>query len=164
MSRFTVRCRVAAVAIFALAANGCSLFQHDAQSARPPVGVPATASATAPATAGSTSVAPASLPAWKPDVMRHLDSAALIGQTWTFPSASPQVYGDNRFVFKRDRVEASNAHEHVSGTWSVDGDKLCIVLNASAQGRACYYVTSASEGRLQILVLPSRERLPLQIR
>lgn len=95
--------------------------------------------------------------------MRHLDPATMIGQTWTFPSANPGAYGDNRFVFKRDRVEASNAHEHVSGTWSVDSDKLCIVLNASAQGRACYYVANAADGTPQILLLPGRERLPLLI-
>ena len=87
----------------------------------------------------------------------------MVGQTWTFPSANPLVYGDNRFVFKRDRLEASNAREHAIGTWSVEGDKLCVTLNLSTSGTACYYVTGTPPADLQIRVLPDGDRVPLKI-
>ena len=95
--------------------------------------------------------------------MAHLDPQALVGQTWVFPSASPVRYGDDRFVFKRDRVEASNARDHATGTWTVEDDKLCVTLNASAWGRACYVVTGSPAGGFQIRVLPDGDRVPLKI-
>jgi hypothetical protein len=87
----------------------------------------------------------------------------MVGQTWVFPSASPVQYGDNRFVFKRDRLEASNARERATGTWAVERDKLCVTLNSSAWGSACYYVTGSPAGGLQIRVLPDGDRVPLKI-
>jgi hypothetical protein len=87
----------------------------------------------------------------------------MVGHTWVFPSSSPVRYGDDRFAFKRDRVEASNAREHATGTWSVERDKLCVTLNASAWGSACYYVTGSAPDGLQIRVLPDGDRVPLKI-
>jgi len=63
-------------------------------------------------------------------------------------------------VFRADRVEASNAREHATGTWTVERDKLCIALKS---GAACYVVTGATPGELQIRVLPDGDRLPLRI-
>ena len=156
--------RNVAGAVVVLAASGCSLLHFGGSSPTATATAPMALPAAPMASAAAVAAAPVPAPAWRPDVIRHLDAASMVGQTWTFPSAHPQTDGDNRFVFKRDRVEASNAHEHVSGTWSVDGDKLCVVLNASAQGGACYYAATTAEGALRILVLPARERLPLQIR
>ncbi len=93
----------------------------------------------------------------------HLDPETMVGHTWVFPSASPVLYGEDHFAFKRDRVEASNAREHATGTWTVERDKLCVRLNASAWGAACYYVTGSPQAGLQIRVLPDGERVPLKI-
>jgi len=165
MSHLRLRCRVTMAVLAGLAAGGCSVFRHDAR--------PATAGAPAPA-ASSAAHAPAAAPEpvpthetaptanWGPPVF-HLDPQALVGQTWIFPSASPVRYGDDRFVFRRDRVEASNARDHATGTWTVERDRLCVTLNASAWGSACYVVTGSPGAGLQIRVLPDGDRLPLKI-
>ena len=167
MSQRPFRLRVVAAIVTALAAGGCSMFRHEARPA--PVAPPAPAASTAaraPAAERPTppaQTAPATPTAsWDPAVF-PLDPAALVGQTWIFPSASPARYGDNRFVFGRARVEASNARDHASGTWTVERDKLCVTLNASAWGSACYVVTGTLAAGLQIRALPDGERLPLKI-
>lgn len=164
-------CRLV-VALAAAVASGCSLLRHDARP--PPAAAPAPASVPAPAPAAAPRApapaplaAPVPLPptaasSWDPAVF-HLDAEAIVGQSWTFPSASPVRYGDNHFVFRRDRVEASNARDHAIGTWSVERDKLCVTLNASAWGSACYVVTGSPAGGLQIRVLPDGDRVPLKI-
>ena len=165
MSDVRPHLRSTVAALACLVAGGCSMFKHDPK--------PATASAPA-ATASSRApvVAPQPAPAQAPVaastaawglVPVHLDPETMVGHTWVFPSASPVLYGDNRFVFKRDRVEASNAHEHATGTWTVERDKLCVTLNAGAWGSACYYVTGATPSELQIRVLPDGDRVPLRI-
>ena len=154
--------RLAIAALCALAASGCSMFHHDNRPAgmTPP---PAVAAKSAPVAPGPVATpAPASAAGWGL-VAVHLDPEAMVGHTWVFPSASPVLYGDNRFVFKRDRVEASNAKDHATGTWSVESDKLCVTLNASAWGSACYYVTESAPGQMQIRVLPDGDRVPLKI-
>ena len=159
-----LQCRLAVAALACLGAGGCSMFRHEAKPATPPA--PAASTATrAPAAAQQPAPAPsvaASASSWGL-VAVHLDPEAMVGHTWVFPSASPVLYGDNRLVFRRDRVEASNAHEHATGTWSVERDKLCVTLNASAWGSACYYVTGSPPGELQIRVLPDGDRVPLRI-
>ena len=164
MSDLRPHCRLAVAALACLAAGGCSMFKHEPKPATPPA--PATSAATrAPAAAPQPAPAPspaASVASWDPAAV-HLDPEAMVGHTWVFPSASPVLYGDNRFVFKRDRVEASNAREHATGTWTVERDKLCVTLNAGAWGSACYYVTGSPPGDLQIRVLPDGDRVPLRI-
>jgi len=160
-------CRLAAVALGCAVLAGCSILRPDARPAKPSASATApAASSGAPAPAPARQPAPAPEPAaapnWDPAVF-HLDAAALVGQTWVFPSASPVRYGDNRFMFKRDRVEASNARDHATGTWTVEGDKLCVTLKAGAWGSACYVVTGSPAAGLQIRVLPDGERLPLKI-
>ena len=149
------------------------MFRHEA---RPVTSAPATpaplaasAAARAPVAALPAPAVPAAAPSLAPSaagwglVAVHLDPAAMVGQAWVFPSASPVLYGDNRFVFKRDRLEASNAREHATGTWTVERDKLCVTLNSAAGGSACYYVTGSPPGELQIRVLPDGDRVPLKI-
>ena len=165
MSNLHLHCRLAVAALACLVAGGCSIFKHEAN--------PATASAPAASAASRAPVvAPQPAPGQAPMaasaatwglVAVHLDPETMLGHTWVFPSASPVLYGDNRFVFKRDRVEASNAREHATGIWTVESDKLCVTLNSSAWGSACYYVTGASPGELQIRVLPDGDRVPLRI-
>jgi hypothetical protein len=143
------------------------MFRHEARPATT-AGAPAPAASSAahapavaaPQPAPPPVVAPAA--SWDPPLV-HLDPQALVGQTWIFPSASPVRYGDDRFVFKRDRVEASNARDHATGTWTVERDRLCVTLNASAWGSACYVVTGSPGAGLQIRVLPDGDRLPLKI-
>lgn len=168
MSDLRARCRLAAAVLACQAAAGCAMLGHDARSAPPPAPAPVPAPAMAPAPAPQGPPAephPAPEPAradWDPAVV-HLDPVALVGQTWIFPSSSPVRYGDDRFVFKRDRVEASNARDHATGTWTVERDRLCVTLNSGAWGTACYVVTGAPAGGLQIRVLPDGDRLPLRI-
>ena len=141
------------------------MFRHEAR--------PATTAAPAPAPAAAARAStpppqpapePVTAPAanWAPAVF-HLDPETMVSQTWIFPSSSPVRYGDDRFVFKRDRVEASNARDHATGTWTVERDKLCVTLSASAWGSACYVVTGSPAAGLQIRVLPDGDRLPLKI-
>ncbi len=161
MHDLRLRCLVVALAAFA--ASGCSMFRHDTRPA--PIAAPAPASApSAAAHVSAPAPQPAAAPAanWDPAVF-HLEPAALVGRTWIFPSSSPARYGDDRFAFKRDRVEASNARDHATGTWTVERDKLCITLNASAWGSACYVVTGSPASGLQIRVLPDGERVPLKV-
>jgi hypothetical protein len=153
--------RFAIAALGTLAASGCSMFHHDAKPAAPPPAAVKSAPA-APPVAAAPASAPASAAGWGL-VAVHLDPEAMVGHTWVFPSASPVLYGDNRFVFRRDRVEASNAKDRATGTWSVESDKLCVTLNSSAWGSACYYVTESAPGQMQIRVLPDGERVPLKI-
>jgi len=162
-------CRFAAAVLGCLAVAGCSILRPDARPAKPsaPASTPSSsaaprAPAAAPQPTQMLTPEPAAAANWDPAVF-HLDAAALVGQTWVFPSASPVRYGDNRFVFKRDRVEASNARDHASGTWTVEGDKVCVTLRAGAWGSACYVVTGSPASGLQIRVLPDGERLPLKI-
>ena len=166
MSDPRTRFRLAVATSACLVAGGCSMFRHDARPAAPTApAAAASAVARAPATAPQPAVAPpvaASSPGWGL-VAVHLNAETMIGQTWTFPSANPLVYRDNRFVFRRDRLEASNAREHAIGTWSVEGDKLCVTLNLSTSGTACYYVTGTPPSDLQIRVLPDGDRVPLKI-
>ena len=162
MSDLRIHCRLAAITLACLVAGGCSMLRHDAKPATPPASPPA---AVAPAPAAAPQPAPAAAasgPGWGL-VAVHLNPETMIGQTWTFPSADPLVYRDNRFVFKRDHLEASNAREHAIGSWSVEGDKLCITLNLSTSGTACYYVTGTPPTDLQIRVLPDGDRVPLRI-
>jgi hypothetical protein len=160
MSDPRIRLRLAIATFACLVAGGCSMFRHDAKPAAPAApAAAASAVAHAPATAPP---AAASSPGWGL-VAVHLNAETMIGQTWTFPSANPLVYRDIRFVFKRDRLEASNAREHAIGTWSVEGDKLCVTLNLSTSGTACYYVTGTPPADLQIRVLPDGDRVPLKI-
>ncbi|MCK9687368.1 hypothetical protein [Scleromatobacter humisilvae] len=157
--------RLAIAALACAGAAGCSMLRHDAK--------PATVAAPVAAPAARASVAappPAPMPAPVAAsaassglVAVHLDPEAMVGHTWVFPSASPMLYGDNRFVFKRDRVEASNAREHAIGSWAIERDKLCVTLNISTSGSACYYVTGTPPGDLQIRVLPDGDRVPLKI-
>ena len=158
--------RLAIAALCGVAASGCSMFHHDtkpATSTAPPAAAAKSASVALPAVATpAPASASASAAGWGL-VAIHLDPEAMVGHTWVFPSASPVLYGDNRFVFKRDRVEASNAKDHATGTWSVESDKLCVTLNSSAWGSACYYVTESAPGQMQIRVLPDGDRVPLKI-
>src|SRR6202000_1130396 len=107
-----------------MAASGCSMLHRDAKPAAPsaPAAAVAESAPVAPAPAATPAPAPASAAGWGL-VALHLDPEAMVGHTWVFPSASPVLYGDNRFVFKRDRVEASNAREHAIGSWGVQRDK-----------------------------------------
>jgi len=167
MSELRPSCRLVAAALGCLAMVGCSMLRPDARPAKPsaPASAPAaSAAARAPVAAPPPPPPPqtAAAASWDPAVF-HLDAAALVGQTWVFPSASPVRYGDNRFVFKRDRVEASNARDHATGTWNVEADKLCVTLKTGAWGSACYVVTGSPAAGLQIRVLPDGERLPLKI-
>jgi hypothetical protein len=164
MSDFHSHCRLAAAALACLVAGGCSMFRHEARPATPsaPAGPTTARASVAEPQPPAVASAAASAASWDPVVV-HLDPEAMVGQTWVFPSASPVRYGDDRFVFKRDRVEASNAREHATGTWTVERDKLCVTLNASAWGSACYYVTGSPPGALQIRVLPDGDRVPLKI-
>jgi hypothetical protein len=163
MTAFASPARLVAAAFACGTVAGCSMLRHDAR----PATTAAPAPAVAPSAAGlawAPAPQPAAAPAsnWDPAVF-HLDPQSMVGQTWTFPSPSPVRYGDNRFVFKRDRVEASNARDHASGTWTVEADKLCVMLKTGAWGSACYVVTGSPAAGLQIRVLPDGERLPLKI-
>ena len=167
MSELRPSRRLVAAALGCLVIAGCSMLRPDARPARPsaPASTPSASAAThAPAAVRQPASVPepAAAASWDPAVF-HLDAAALVGQTWVFPSASPVRYGDNRFVFKRDRVEASNARDHATGTWNVEADKLCVTLKTGAWGSACYVVTGSPAAGLQIRVLPDGERLPLKI-
>jgi hypothetical protein len=158
MSHIRAPSRLAVAALACVLAGGCSVFRQDPK--------PSTATATPAASAARAPVAmpaaAASAAGWGP-VAVHLDPEAMVGQAWTFPSADPLLYRDIRFVFKRDRIEASNAREHAVGTWSVENDKLCVTLNLGSSGSACYYVTGTPPGDLQIRALPDGERVPLKI-
>ena len=159
--------RFAVLAMACLVAGGCSRFRLGTgpEAPRAPTASKA-ASAHAPAalvSAREASAEPAPQPDWAPAAPRHLDQSAMVGQTWTFPSADPQRYGDIRFVFKKGSVEASDSGERLTGTWTVERDKLCVVLKPGATGTACYYVTGTSPGELRIRALPGGERLPLKI-
>lgn len=163
MTAFASSARFIAAAFACGAVAGCSMLRHDtrpATAAAPAPMVAPSATAHAPAPVPQPAAAPASN--WDPAVF-HLEPAALVGQTWIFPSSSPVRYGDDRFVFKRDRVEASNARDHATGTWTVEADKLCVTLKTGAWGSACYVVTGSPAAGLQIRVLPDGERLPLKI-
>ena len=163
MSSLRLSARLAVVALACAAAAGCSMFHHDPKPVSPPPSAARTTDAASPPTPA---VAAAPVPASAPGgglVAMHLEPDAIVGHTWVFPSASPMLYGENRFVFKRDHVEASNAREHAIGTWSLEGDKLCVTLNLSSAGSACYYVTGTPPGDLQIRVLPDGDRVPLKI-
>ena len=166
MSIRRLRHRLLSTVVAALAAAGCSITHDDtrrpASAAHAPSSAASVARASAPASQPAT--IPASVPAsnWDPAVA-HLDAQVLVGQTWIFPSSSPARYGDDRFVFRRDRVEASNARDHATGTWTVENDKLCVTLNAGAWGRACYVVTGSPAGGFQIRVLLDGDRVPLKI-
>ncbi len=165
MSADRTRFRLAA-AVACLVAGGCSIFRHDAKPAAPIGPAPAASAVARAPTAAPPPVAAPSVTASSPGwglVAVHLNPETMVGQTWTFPSANPLAYRDNRFVFKRDRLEASNAREHAIGTWSVEGDKLCVTLNLSTSGTACYYVTGTPPDNLQIRVLPDGDRVPLKI-
>jgi hypothetical protein len=166
MSDPRIRFRLAVATFACLAAGGCSMFRHDAKPATPAAPVAAASAVShAPTAAPQPASAPpvaASSPGWGL-VAVHLNPETMVGQTWTFPSADPLVYRDNRFVFKRDHLEASNAREHVVGTWSVESDKLCVTLHPGTSGTACYYVTGTPPADLRIRVLPDGDRVPLRI-
>ena len=165
MTAFASPAHYVAAALACGAVAGCSMLRHDARSATTAASAPAPVAApSAAAHAGAPAPPPAAATAsnWDP-VVFHLVPETMVGQTWTFASSSPVRYGDNRFVFKRDRVEASNARDHASGTWSVEADKLCVTLKTGAWGSACYVVTGSPAAGLQIRVLPDGERLPLKI-
>ena len=166
MSDHRTRFRLAVATLACLVAGGCSMFRHDAKPAAPTApAAAASAVARSPAVAPQPAIAPsaaASQPGWGL-VAVHLNPETMIGQAWTFPSADPLVYRDNHFVFKRDRLEASNAREHVVGTWSVESDKLCVTLHPGTSGTACYYVTGTPPADLRIRVLPDGDRVPLKI-
>ena len=166
MSIRRLRHRRLAAVLAALAAAGCSMTHDDTRrptsAAHAPSPTAAVTRASTPASQPAPGPASVSAPDWDPAVA-HLDPQALVGQTWVFPSASPVRYGDDRFVFKRDRVEASNARDHATGTWTVENDKLCVTLNAGAWGRACYVVTGSPAGGFQIRALPDGDRVPLKI-
>jgi hypothetical protein len=158
--------RLIVVLLAGFALTGCSMFRHEARPAATAAPAPAPSAAARPSAPPPPAPVPVPVipPAanWAPPVF-HLDAEALVGQTWIFPSSSPVRYGDDRFVFRRDRVEASNARDHATGTWTVERDKLCVTLNASAWGSACYVVTGSQAAGLQIRVLPDGDRLPLKI-
>ena len=154
MTAFVPPLRLFAAALASAAVSGCSMFRHDA---RPE------AAAMAPAAPAVAAAGRAPEPAWSPAAPRHLDPAAMVGQAWSFPSADPQRYGDIRFVFRKGSVEASDSGERLTGTWTVERDKLCVTLKPGAAGTACYYVTGASASKLRIRALPGGERLPLKI-
>ena len=157
------RVRRAVAVLACIALGGCSLWHHDA---KPGASTAAAEAASVPASMP----APAPLPptsgasTWAVLQPRHLDPATLAGQTWVFPSANPALTRDNRFVFKPDRVEASNARDHAVGKWTIDRDRVCVTLGAGATGSACYVTFETAPGQLQIRVLPDGERLPLTIR
>jgi len=157
MSHLRASSRFAAVALACVCAGGCSMLRHDPKPDVAPA--PTAGAARAPV---ATPAAAASAADWGPVVV-HLDPEAMVGQAWTFPSSNPLLYRDIRFVFRRDRVEASNAREHAVGTWSVDNDKLCVTLNLGSSRSACYSVTGTPPADLQIRALPDGERLPLKI-
>ena len=166
MHDFRPHCRLAIAALACAGAAGCSMFRHESRPAPTVAPAPAASAPRAPVAAPPPAPVPAPVPASAASwglVAVHLDPEAMVGHTWVFASASPMLYGDNRFVFKRDRVEASNAREHANGTWSVERDKLCVTLNLGSSGSACYYVTGAPPGDLQIRALPDGERVPLKI-
>jgi hypothetical protein len=156
--------RLIVILLAAAAVTGCSMLRHEARPATTAAPAPAPAAAARASTPAPTAPEPVTAPAanWAPPIF-HLDPEALVGQTWIFPSSSPVRYGDDRLVFKRDHVEASNARDHATGSWTVERDKLCVTLNASAWGSACYVVTGSPAAGLQIRVLPDGDRLPLKI-
>ena len=169
------RLKLAASATAALACvggAGCSMWWAQAQPARAaspaptaPASSPAARSLPAASTSRSDSPVSQAPPAAGAGLVAvHLDPATLVGQTWIFPSADPARYGDNRFTFGRDRLQAANARQHSSGTWSVERDKLCVGLEAGGWGSACYYVTRSAAGDWQIRVLPDGDPVPLTIR
>ena len=163
MSFHRPRLHIALAMSACLAAGGCALLRHDSK----PGAVPVANAASAPiANAQPPRVAPAPAsapPLWGQVPLRHLDASTMVGQVWTFPSAAPQLYRDERFVFRADRVEVSNAREHATGTWTVERDRLCVTLKPGPEGTACYVVTGPTPGELQIRALPDGERLPLRI-
>jgi hypothetical protein len=157
--------RFVAAAFACVAVGGCAMFKHEAKPE--PMAAPVASKVTAAAaerTAVPAMAGPAAPePVWSPAAPRHLDPVAMIGQTWAFPSADPQRYGDIRLAFRKGSVEASDSGERVTGTWTVERDKLCVTLKPGATGTACYYVTGASATELRIRALPGGERLPLRI-
>jgi len=164
MSKLRSSHRLAGVLLVCLAAGGCSLFRHDSKPATGSPVAAAPAAASAPMAAAMSAPVASMATTWSPMPLHHLDAATMIGQAWSFPSADPLVYRDVRFVFRSGgRVEASNAREHVTGTWSVDQDRLCVTLNSTAAGTACYVVTGSTPAELRIRALPDGERLPLKI-
>ena len=159
-------CRFAVAALACACAAGCSMFRHDAKPATAAAPAPAASAPRAPVAAPPPAPVPSPVAASAASsglVAVHLDPEAMVGHTWVFASASPMLYGDNRFVFKRDRVEASNAREHAIGSWSVERDRLCVTLNLSTSGSACYYVTGTPPVDLQIRALPDGDRVALKI-
>jgi hypothetical protein len=167
MTAFAHPFRLFPIALACLAASACSLWEQDPA----PVAAGTKAAAAPASTPGARASVPvlaiASAPAgpvsaWGLATYR-LDPEAMVGQTWIFPSANPLVYRDNRFVFRRDHVEASNARDHASGAWAVERDKLCVTLGANVSGSACYYVTGTPPAGLRIRALPDGEPLPLRI-
>jgi len=166
MTAFVPPLRLFAAALVSAAVSGCSMFRHDARpeaAAMAPAAPAVAAAGRAPVAAVAVEAAPVPEPAWSPAAPRHLDPAAMVGQAWSFPSADPQRYGDIRFVFRKGSVEASDSGERLTGTWTVERDKLCVTLKPGAAGTACYYVTGASASELRIRALPGGERLPLKI-
>jgi hypothetical protein len=155
--------RLAAVALACVAAGGCSMFRHDARPVTPAALPVAMAPSAARPSTPAMEVPPAPVPAWSPAAPRHLDPAAMVGQTWTFPSADPLRYGDIRFVFRKGSVEASDSASRLTGAWTVERDQLCVTLKPGPAGTACYYVTGALAAELRIRALPGDERLPLRI-
>jgi hypothetical protein len=155
--------RLCATALACLAVGGCSLWHRDAKPETPAAPVVSKAASVAAVPAIVLPPVPVPEPVWSPAAPRHLDPAALVGQTWTFPSADPQRYGDIRLTFKKGSVEASDSGERLAGIWTVERDKLCVTLKPGAAGTACYYVTGVAASELRIRALPGGERLPLKI-
>jgi hypothetical protein len=167
MPSVALHSRCCAAALACLAVGGCSLWRHDVKP-EAPVAAAVVKAAPAPGSRVSAPMmavpaTPASEPLWSPATPRHLEPAAMVGQTWTFPSADPQRYGDIRLTFRKGSVEASDSGERLTGTWTVERDKLCVTLKPGAAGTACYYVTGATAAELRIRALPGGERLPLKI-
>jgi hypothetical protein len=100
--------------------------------------------------------------------VQHLDAAMIAGKTWSYPHPrDPSRYGDVRLVFTGDRVEASNAKSHTSGSWRIRDDMLCVSLEAPDWGRICYYVVEGAHpddgNDVQLMLVTSGKREPLRI-
>jgi len=155
--------RLVAAALACVAVAGCSMLRHEARPEPAATAAVAASGARAAAVDAAPASEPGPEPAWSPAAPRHLDPAAMVGQAWSFPSADPQRYGDIRFAFRKGVLEASDSGERLTGTWTVERDKLCVTLKPGPAGTACYYVTGASASDLRIRALPGGERLPLKI-
>lgn len=86
-------------------------------------------------------VAPRLDAAGRPAHTRHIETAMLDGQIWTFPHPrDPVGHGTVRISFSNGAANGTNAKSASSGPYTVEDDMVCIDFASHGWNRTCYYV------------------------